>query len=114
MMMAVWAMSYFNVEFSAKILTILLTLEIAAIVIFDVVMIHNGGPEGHTIQPWNPSNLFTPTIGLLLLFSVGLFNGFEATAIYRDEVKDPVNTIPRATYLAILFLGFFTRYLLMH
>jgi amino acid transporter len=107
MLSVVWGMSYFNVEFSAKVLTVLLFLEVVAIIIFDVVMIFNGGPEGQSIQPWNPLNLMTPTLGLLLLFSVGLFNGFEATAIYRDEVRDPVNTIPRATYLAIIFLGVF-------
>ncbi|MGV0319352.1 MULTISPECIES: APC family permease [Pseudomonas] len=107
MLAVVWGMSYFNVEFSAKVLTVVLFLEVVAIVIFDVVVLYNGGPEGHSIEPWNPVNLMTPTLGLLLLFSVGLFNGFEATAIYRDEVRDPINTIPRATYLAIVFLGVF-------
>ena len=107
MLAIVWGMSYFNVEFSAKIFSFLLFLEIIAIVVFDAVVIYNGGPEGYSAEPWNPANLVTPTIGLLLLFSVGVFNGFEATAIYRDEVRDPVNTIPRATYLAIFFLGVF-------
>ena len=36
-----------------------------------------------------------------------MFNGFEATAIYRDEVKRPSITIPRATFLAVAFLGIF-------
>lgn len=107
MLAIVWALSYFNVEFSAKILSVVLVLEITVIVIFDIVILANGGPEGHTLTPWRPSSLATPTLGLLLLFSVGLFNGFEATAIYRDEVRDPVKTIPRATYLTILFLGIF-------
>ena len=107
MLLVVWAMSYFNVEFSAKVLSALLVLEIIAIVIFDVAVISNGGPEGYALEPWNPASLVTPKLGLLLLFSVGLFNGFEATAIYRDEVRDPLKTIPRATYLAIIFLGVF-------
>lgn len=107
MLTVVWIMSYFNVEFSAKLLSRLLVLEIIAIIIFDTVVLFNGGPEGHTFVPWTPTSLIEPKVGLLLLFCVGLFNGFEATAIYRDEVRDPVNTIPRATYLAILFLGIF-------
>lgn len=107
MLLVVWAMSYFNVEFSAKLLSTVLAIEVIAIAIFDIVVISNGGPEGHSLAPWNPHALITPSIGLLLLFSVGLFNGFEATAIYRDEVREPERTIPQATYLAIAFLGVF-------
>jgi amino acid transporter len=77
------------------------------VAIFDVVIIATGGPDGPSFEPWNPANLFTPTIGVLLLFSIGVFNGFEATAIYRDEVKRPSITIPRATFLAVAFLGVF-------
>jgi len=107
MLAVVWACSYFNVEFSAKLLSTVLIFEVLAILIFDIVVIANGGPEGHSLAPWNPASLITPSLGLLLLFSVGVFNGFEATAIYRDEVREPAVTIPRATYLAIAFLGLF-------
>lgn len=102
-----WALSYFNVELSAKVLSVILAVEVLAVAIFDAVIIVNGGPEGPSFEPWNPVNLFTPTIGVLLLFSIGVFNGFEATAIYRDEVKRPNITIPRATFLAVAFLGVF-------
>ncbi|WP_181801108.1 APC family permease [Streptomyces shenzhenensis] len=103
----VWALSYFNVELSAKVLSTVLVVEVLAVLIFDAVVIGNGGPEGQSFAPWNPANLITPSLGILLLFSVGVFNGFEATAIYRDEVRDPGRTIPRATYLTIIFLGVF-------
>lgn len=107
MLGAVWGLSYFNVELSAKVLSVLLAIEVCAIIVFDTVMITNGGPEGHSFAPWNPDHLMTSSIGALLLFSIGVFNGFEATAIYRDEVRDPESTIPRATYLTIVFLGVF-------
>src|SRR3546814_10297957 len=42
-----------------------------------------------------------------LIFAVSCFSGFEATAIFRDEVRDPEKTIPRATYLAIAMLTIF-------
>jgi amino acid transporter len=107
MLAVAWTLSYFNVELSAKVLATVLVIEVVAVTIFDVVVIANGGPEGQSFEPWNPANLITPTIGVLLLFSIGVFNGFEATAIYRDEVRRPEVTIPRATYLAIAFLGVF-------
>jgi amino acid transporter len=31
----------------------------------------------------------------------------EATAVFRDEARDPARTIPRATYLALLLIGGF-------
>lgn len=107
MLVAAWVLSYFNVELSAKVLSVILCIEVTLVVIFDAVMITNGGPEGQSFEPWNPANLFTPTIGVLLLFSIGVFNGFEATAIYRDEVLRPSVTIPRATQLTIVFLAVF-------
>lgn len=107
MLCAAWILSYFNVELSAKVLSIILVVEVIAVAIFDVVLIASGGPDGQSIEPWNPTNLITPTLGVLLLFSIGVFNGFEATAIYRDEVRRPEVTIPRATFLAVGFLAVF-------
>jgi amino acid transporter len=107
MLLVFGALSYFNVELSAKVLGLILVVEVLAVLIFDIVLIANGGPEGHSFEPWNPANLITPSLGVLLLFSIGVFNGFEATAIYRDEVRNPSVTIPRATYLAVGFLGVF-------
>ncbi|MGO1543320.1 MAG: APC family permease [Gulosibacter sp.] len=106
-MVATGVLSYFNVELSAKVLSIVLVVEVLFVVIVDIVVLSNGGPEGLSPEPWNPANIFTPALGVVLLFSIGVFNGFEATAIYRDEVKEPSKTIPRATYLAIAFLGIF-------
>ena len=33
--------------------------------------------------------------------------GFESTALYRPEARDPERTIPRATYTAVIFMGLF-------
>lgn len=35
------------------------------------------------------------------------FIGFEATAVFRDEARDPERTIPRATYTAVIIIGAF-------
>jgi amino acid transporter len=46
-------------------------------------------------------------MAIALLFAFGNFIGFESTALYRDEVKNPQVTVPRATYLSVLFIGLF-------
>ena len=44
-----------------------------------------------------------PGLGLLFAF-LGFF-GFEATAVFRNEARDPDHTVPRATYIAVLGIG---------
>jgi amino acid transporter len=41
------------------------------------------------------------TAGIALAFAFASFIGFEATAIYGEEAKDPKRDVPRATYWAI-------------
>ena len=44
---------------------------------------------------------FTGGAGIALAFAFASFIGFEATAIYGEESRDPKRTVPRATYLAV-------------
>ena len=46
-------------------------------------------------------------LGIAVLFALTGFIGFEATAVFRDEARDPERTIPRATYAAVLIIGAF-------
>lgn len=97
---------YFNIELSAKILSVVLVLEVAIVMIFNIaVLVHGGGPQGFSARPITPSTLFEGDLGIALLFAVMVFIGFEATALFRDEVRDPDRTIPRATYGAVLLVG---------
>lgn len=99
-------MCYFHIEVSAKILSVAMVLEVAIVMIFNIAVIANGGgPEGFSTTPLQPSTLSEGDIGLALLFAIMIFLGFEATALFRDEVRDPDRTVPRATYGAVLFVG---------
>jgi amino acid transporter len=46
-------------------------------------------------------------MGIAVLFALTGFIGFESTAIFRDEARNPEITIPRATYLAVLIIAAF-------
>ncbi|GHI54357.1 amino acid transporter [Streptomyces rubradiris] len=46
-------------------------------------------------------------LGLGVMFAIFGFIGFEATAVFRNEAKDPDVTVLRATYVAILVIGVF-------
>ena len=98
-------LGYFNIKLSARVLTIFMAAEVVLIVAFDTVAFANGGPEGITLLPFAPSNIFSGTIGLAVLFGIVCFSGFEATAVFREEARNPERTIPRATYIAIISMG---------
>jgi amino acid transporter len=101
------ALGYFHVGVSAKILGVLLIAEVLVILVFDVLVFSNGGPEGISLAPFTWQSFTSGNLGVSLLFAIGLFSGFEATAIYREETRDPGKTIPRATLLVVLFIGLF-------
>ncbi|WP_315070523.1 APC family permease [uncultured Microbacterium sp.] len=100
-------LAYRRIDLSAKVLTIVMMLEVVVVIVFNVFAFTSGAstPDQETAFsiPW-----FTDAgLGLALLFAVGNFFGFEATVIYREEVRDPERTIPRATYIAVVGIGVF-------
>lgn len=95
-----------RVDLSAKVLGVLVALEFVAVIVFDVVSI-SAAPEGVSTAALNPGALFGPALGLILVFGVAAFMGFESGAIYGEEAKDPKRTVPRATYLAVAIIGLF-------
>ena len=98
-------LGYFKIDLSAKILTALMCGELIIVAIWDAVILVNGGPEGHPATSFTTGSIFSGSVGLAILFGVTCFSGFEATAIFREEVRDPEKTIPRATYIAIVAMA---------
>lgn len=96
-----------SIDFSAKFLFITMVCEVAIMLIFDVVTFVHGSPAGTTGGSWSMISLSTGTVGIAMLFAMGNFYGFEATVIYREEVKEPRKTIPRATFIAVFGIGIF-------
>jgi amino acid transporter len=97
-----------NLAFSGHILGICMVAEIAILLLLDIgIVLGGGGPEGMSLSAFSPSVVFGPGLGLALVFVVGSFIGFEATAIFAEEAEKPEKTIPRATYVAVLLITVF-------
>ncbi|MFJ4112334.1 APC family permease [Pseudomonas sp. NPDC089758] len=97
-----------NVEFNGRFLAILMLAELVVILIFDIAVVgHGGGPEGFSMVSFEPADVFAPGLGAALVFVGGAFMGFETTAIYAEEARDPARTLPRATFTALLLIMFF-------
>jgi amino acid transporter len=105
---AVYLCGMRKIEFSSKLLGYCMVAEIAILLLLAVaILMSGGGPEGVTVSAFGPQAVFTPGLGVALVFVVASFIGFEATAIFGEEAREPKRTIPRATYLAVLIIALF-------
>jgi amino acid transporter len=100
-------LGYLNIALSAKVLSIAMVCEIAIVLVYDAFVFSKGGPQGRPVAPLGWHAFTSGTVGVAVLFAITCFLGFEATAIFRDEVVEPARTVPRATYLAVSLIGIF-------
>lgn len=109
-------LTYFDVSLAAKVLGVFLVTEIVMLSLGALsVLFKGGGPDGFAVaETLNPVGAFTPaagiagaTAGLGLFFAFWSWVGFESTAMYGEESKDPKKIIPRATMISVLGVGIF-------
>ncbi|MDN3293438.1 APC family permease [Streptomyces ficellus] len=112
-MLAVTAvLAYFDINLTAKALGVMLIAEIAVLfAVATAVLLNGGGPDGIPVEPINPANAFTgASAGLGLFFAFWSWVGFESTAMYGEESRDPKRVIPRATLVSVIGVGLFYIY----
>ncbi|POX40580.1 amino acid transporter [Streptomyces sp. Ru73] len=103
----IWYLGYRSIDFGAKVLGVLLVAETGILVLLAGGVLLHGGAEGLALDSFTPGHVLVPGTGAVLAFAFAAFTGFESTAIYRREARDPGRTLPRATYIAVGFLGLF-------
>ncbi len=115
-------LSWFDISVAAKVLGVVLVIEVALLLLMAFGVLFNAGnlPDGLMFESLNPIAAFqtnglptellpevTGAAGLGLLFAFWSWVGFEATAIYGEESKDPKKVVPRATMIAVIGIGIF-------
>lgn len=103
MIVVVGLLGHRRINLSATVLGVVLVLEIVAVLAIDLGVLASG--RELSALPFSPAEALSGAPGLGLLFAFLGFFGFEATAVFRHEAKDPLRTIPRATYIAVLLIG---------
>ncbi|MGW4824484.1 APC family permease [Streptomyces sp. NPDC004227] len=99
-----------GIEMGARVLAVFVTAEFSILLVFGLVtLFKGGGPEGLGMtDSFSPSAALQGAPGVAVMFAVASMFGFEATAIYGEEARNPSRTVPRATYLSVLVVtGFF-------
>jgi len=114
-------LSYRDISVAARVLGVVLIIEIALLsVMAFAILFQGGGPDGLMFESLNPLNAFTSlpenfagtgvaagVAGIGLLFAFWSWVGFEATAIFGEESKNPKKIVPRATMIAVVGIGIF-------
>ena len=109
MIVIVWALSALSVDIGAKVLGVFLTVELLALIIVGIAALANGGPEGPDFAAsFSPTEIFAGGLaggaGIAFSFALASFIGFEATAIYGEESKNPKRNVPLATYVSVILI----------
>ena len=98
-----------KIELGARFLAVLVSLEVAILIAFAVAVLSSGGgPEGFDFAAsFSPAAIAAGAPGVAIMFAVASMFGFESTAIYSGEAKDPKRTVARATYLSVSVIAIF-------
>ncbi|MGY4711543.1 APC family permease [Mycolicibacterium sp. CBM1] len=105
---AVAVLGYRQIDVSMKVLSVLVALEFLVVLVLGATIVIKGGSFGTkalSLEPFSAHALTSGSLPIALLFCFASFVGFEATAIYSEEAKDPRRTVARATFLAVSVIG---------
>jgi len=120
---------YYDINIAAAILGVFLVCEVVLLsALAFSVLFKGGGPNGLSIASINPANAFkslpagggtTPQVkvggvplaagaaAIGVFFAFWSWIGYETTAVYGEESRNPRRIVPRATLFAVVGLGVF-------
>jgi amino acid transporter len=97
-----------SIEFSGRLLGCCMVAEIAILLVLSVAILMSADQTRPiAFAPFGIHAVLAPGVGVALVFVVSSFLGFEATAIFGEEAREPRRTIPRATYMAVTLIAVF-------
>ncbi|MFE9443488.1 APC family permease [Streptomyces sp. NPDC006602] len=90
-----------KIDVNARVLGVLLVVEVALVVIFDIAAVADPGPQGLSLHAFNPDTLTGAGLGTALCFCIAAFLGFEQAPVYAEETSRPHILVPRVMFLAV-------------
>jgi amino acid transporter len=105
-LMIVLVLNYIGVRLAINAVLAFTALSTIPFLVLAVKVLIDGGPDGLSLDPFNPSGSWNEVWDGLLI-GILLFVGFEAAASIAEESKEPRKSIPRAVLLTISLSGAF-------
>ncbi|MFJ7412442.1 APC family permease [Streptomyces sp. NPDC098077] len=103
----VGVLGWLKIDLNAKVLGVLLVIECALVVIFDIAAVSKPGPEGLSLHAFNPETLTGAGLGTALCFCIAAFVGFEQAPVYAEETSRPQIVVSRVMFLAVGYAALF-------
>jgi amino acid transporter len=94
---------------SLRVGLIFLAFEITVFGIIAIIILANGGADGLSAKPFDPSESLLGFSGIIygLVFAIFAFVGFESATTLGEEAHEPRRTIPIAVLVTTLVIGIF-------
>jgi amino acid transporter len=94
-----------RVELNGRVLAVLLSAEVAVLLVLSVAGISDPA-AGFPLTSLSPGGLFGHAgVGALLVTGLLGYVGFEASAVFSEEARNPRRTVPVATYTSLAVIG---------
>jgi amino acid transporter len=94
-----------RVDLNGRVLAVLLSAEVLVLLILAIAGLGNPA-SGYPLTSLSPGGLFGHAgVGALLVTALLGFVGFEASAVFSEEAKDPRRTVRIATYTSLAVIA---------
>jgi amino acid transporter len=114
-------LTYYSITLAAGVLGVTLVCEVVLLLALGISVLFKGGPDGfmfgEIVPPQNAfaslqENAFGTGVAagvaaIGIFFAFWSWVGFETTAVYGEESKNPKRNVPIATLIAVVGLGVF-------
>ncbi|MEV7727396.1 APC family permease [Streptomyces sp. NPDC087917] len=100
-------MGYRRIDLSARLLAVLMVAEVAVLVVLALAIGARHGADTLPVAAFRPDTVFSPGLGVALMFALISYVGFEAAALYGEESRDPRRSVPVATYTSVVLITVF-------
>jgi amino acid transporter len=93
------------IDLNGRLLAVLLVVELATVAAITVAGLSHPADGHFSVQPLMPSSLAVAGSGALLVIAVLAFTGFEQSAVFSEELRDPRRTVNTATFVSVGVIG---------
>ncbi|GFH37073.1 APC family permease [Streptomyces pacificus] len=100
-------LGWLKIDLNARVLGVLLVVECALVVVFDIAAVAEPGPEGLSLRAFDPATLTGAGLGTALCFCIAAFVGFEQSPVYAEETSRPQVVVSRVMFLAVGYAALF-------
>lgn len=95
---------FIGVKESALVTAALLMIEFVILAALGIAVLVRQGPGAFPLASFSPSEVFSGSPGFALALAFLSFIGFEVTAVFTNNVRNPEKNIGRATMVGIVIL----------